>query len=134
MKNVLFSLLTAALLSVPVFAAGDCSDGSDVCRASPAPVSPFLAASRAPESAPAPTVKKPVVKKPAPQKISVKIPDTPAVSPAAPAVASAADSVEAAPPEAGTLSSPLWLFFVFGGIACLYIYLRGGKRGKNKWL
>lgn len=134
MKHVLFSLLAAALLSVPVFSAGDCSDNSDVCKASPAPVSPFLAASLAPESVPAQAGNKPVANKPSPKKPSVKRPEAPAVSSAAPAVASAADSVQAEPQEAGTLSSPLWLFFVSGGIACLYIYLRGGKKGKRRWL
>ncbi|OGR99121.1 MAG: hypothetical protein A2016_04355 [Elusimicrobia bacterium GWF2_62_30] len=121
MRHALYFLLASAFFCVPS-SAQECSKNSDACAAAPAPRSPFLEASSKPASAPAPARKKPAAKK-------VSAPAVPA-APAASTAAATAAPAEAAAPE--PLSSPLWLFFVLGGLALLYLYLANGKKGKRK--
>ena len=120
MKHALNILLLTAALTAPVFAQ-ECSKNSDACASTPSHRSPFLEASSKPDSA-AHAVKA-VLKK------TVK---TAAAAPAQPVIAAVPAATPAPVPMRETFSNPFWLLFAFGGLACLYLYLKNGKKGRKK--
>lgn len=111
----------ALTLLLPVFAsaAEDCAKSSDACSAGKKAFSPFLAASAAEPEAPRPPAP---AKKAAPPKAAVST---------APAAAEIPAPAPAAP-DGARASSPAWALLVIAGLAGLYYYLSGGRRGRRK--
>lgn len=122
-------LLTLLLLAAPAsaFAADDCAKNADACSGGGRKLSPFVEASLS-EMKPAAVAdtKKAELKQPAAR--AVKHEPAPEVS-----TGTAASAAPAAPAEKQDLSSPLWLVFVGGSLAGLYLYLGAGrKRSRRK--
>lgn len=124
-------LLLTLLLSLPAAAAGDCDKNpADACAKGSGARSPFQQASLNEPLPAALPVKKRAELKPAPEK-----PAAPKAAEPAPAAAPQAEAAAQEPhgsPASAPMSSPLWLFFVGGSLALLYLYLREGARKRGR--
>lgn len=128
MKKLILPFLLAPFCALPLTAAEDCAKNLDACAGGKKSASPFVEASLREAAPPAP------VKNPAPAPAAAKSAAPAARAAAQPAEAPAAAAAPPAAPADGKepLSNPLWLLFVGGVLAAVYLYLAAGRRKGRK--